>query len=95
MKEFNLPQQTFSKVSKRKNNDEREIRGMPILVIKDTSTGYVNANVVQRKGECGFATKCIVDFLNYLGHKKVILKSDQEESIMALKASVQREWQGE
>ena len=47
-----------------RNNDDREIRCMPILVIKDTTTGYINANVVPRKGECAFATKCVVDFLN-------------------------------
>ena len=57
-----------------RNNEDREIRGMPILVIKDTMTGYINANAVPRKGECGFATKCVVAVPNYLGYTKVILK---------------------
>ena len=47
-----------------RNREEREIRGMPIFVIKDTMTGYINANVVPRKGECGCATTCVFDFLN-------------------------------
>ena len=34
--------------------ENREIRGMPILVAKDTMTGYIIANVVPKKGECGF-----------------------------------------
>ena len=76
-----------------RRTEEREVRGMPILVLKDIMTGYINANVAQRKGECGFATTCVVDFLNYLGYKKVILTCDQEDSIMAVKTSVQRDRQ--
>ena len=38
-----------------RSKEEREIRGMPILVIKDNKTGYISANVVPRKGECNFA----------------------------------------
>ena len=78
-----------------RNKEEREMRGMPILVIKDTKTGYISANVVPRKGECNFATKCVVDFLEYLGYKKVMLKCDQEDSIMTVKKAAQREWQGD
>ena len=51
--------------------------------------------MVPRKGECAFATKCVVDFLNYLGYKKVILTCDQEDSIMLVKKSAQREWSGD
>ena len=42
---------------------ERTIRGMPILVIKDTSTGYLAAAVVPKKGECGYACKFLVNVL--------------------------------
>ena len=43
---------------------------MPILVIKDSKSGCIDANVVPRKGECGFATKCAVDLLEFLGYKR-------------------------
>ena len=47
--------------SRNKSDEEdQEMRGMPILVIKDSKSGCIDANVVPRKGECGFATKCAV-----------------------------------
>ena len=44
-----------------------EMRGMPILVIKDSKSGCIDAHVVTRKAECGFATKCAVEFMECLG----------------------------
>ena len=49
----------------------------------------------REKGECAFATKCVVDYLNYLGHKKVSLTCVQEDSIMSLKTSAKRKWNGD
>ena len=68
---------------------------MPILVINDSKSGCVDANVVTRKGACGFATKCAVEFLEFLGYKRINLKTDQEEAILTLKDSVKRDWDGE
>ena len=68
---------------------------MPILVIKDSKSCCIDANVVPRKGECGFATKCAVDFLEFLGYKRINLKTDQEDPILTLKASAKRDWDGE
>ena len=79
----------------RKEEEAAEMRGMPILVITDSKSGYIDANVVPRKGECGFATRCGVRFLEFLGYKRVNFKTDQEESILSLNDSIKREWNGE
>ena len=75
--------------------EEQEMRGMPILVIKDSKSGCIDANVVPRKGECGFATKCAVECLEFLGYRRINLKTDQEDPILTLKASAKRDWDGE
>ena len=65
------------------------------MAMKDTKTGYLAASVVPRKGECGYAAKTLTGFLDFVGYKKVILKSVQEEAILTLKKLVKREWSGE
>ena len=45
------------------DNGDTELRGMPILVIKDSKSGFIDANVVPQTGECVFATNCGVSLL--------------------------------
>ena len=71
---------------------EEEEKGMPTLVIKDESTKVIEAHIVPRKGGNNHAITTVVNVLNSLGHKKIILKSDQEPSIMKLKEAVKREF---
>ena len=74
-------------------NDKQEVikeenAGMPILAIKDRKTGMMQSRVVPAKGNDKFAIKRLVKDIELLGYNKVILKSDNESSILALKKSV-------
>ena len=64
---------------------------MPIIVMFDCHTGYVAANLVPKKGAIEFTIKRMIQDLDILGYKKLILKSDQEPAIIALKQAIKRE----
>ena len=64
-------------------NEERS--GMPILAIKDRKTGMMQSRVVPSKGNDKYAIKRLKKDLELLGYKKIILKSDNESSILSLK----------
>ena len=72
------------------DKEDKTIRGMPILVIKDNVSGYIAAQVVLCKGECGHAIELSIKFLDFLGYKRVVLKSDQEDNIKCLKDAIHR-----
>ena len=76
---------TYMIAEDNKDKEDKTIRGMPILVIKDTMSGYIAAQVVLNKGECGHAIEFAIQFLDFLGYKRIVLKTDQEESRMSLK----------
>ena len=65
---------------------------MPILVMKDSMSGSIDTNVAPHKGECGFATNCGVSFLEYIGNKRIHATTDQDEAILQIKGSINREW---
>ena len=74
-------------------NDKQEVvkeenAGMPILAIKDRKSGMIQSRVVPSKGNDKFAIKRLVKDIELLGYNKVILKSDNESSILALKKAV-------
>ena len=71
--------------------DGRAELGMPILVMKDGEAGMIFANVVPQKGVEGYAVKRLSKDIDSLGHKKVILKRDNEPAIVALKDVVRIE----
>ena len=69
---------------------------MPILVMKDlagsrTSTGMVFARVVQAKGAQAYAVKRTAMDIGLLGHRELVLKSDGEPAMVALKNAVKDE----
>eukprot|EP00435_Cladocopium_sp_Y103_P007713 s12_g2.t1 len=66
-------------------SDEDDERLRPILVMKDEKTQMVAATFVDSKGATPFAVKFAAAFLKNLGYRKVVLKSDGEHSIVALK----------
>ena len=77
----------------RRNKSSDEIEtvetlGMPILAIKDRKSGMIQSRVVPAKGAEKFAIKRLVKDLELLGYNKVVLKSDNEASIIALKKAV-------
>ena len=67
-----------------------EERAQPMLVIKDHRSKHVRATSVDAKGPTKFATNFCKEFLNCLGHRKLLLKSDNEPAILALKTSVKK-----
>jgi len=72
-------------------SDEDDERLRPILVVKDKRTQMVAATFVDSKGATPYAVKFAAAFLKNLGYRKVVLKSDGEHSIMALKEAAARE----
>ena len=65
---------------------DREEIVMNVLVAKCCKTKAVFAHCVKQKGadEEGFAVECLRRDLQWLGHTRVILKSDNEKAIVAL-----------
>ena len=72
-------------------SDEDNDRLRPILVVKDERTQMVAATFVDSKDATPYAVKFAAAFLKNLGYRKVVLKSDGEHSIMALKEAAARE----
>ena len=75
---------------------EEEEGGMPILVTCDLvtargGTGNIMARVVPAKGVNEYAVQAAANELTYLGHKELILKSDGEPAIVALKEAIKSE----
>ena len=72
------------------NQSEHEESGMPIMVTKDllncgTGTGMMSASVIVQKGVCAQATKRLSNEIGKLGHSELVLKSDGEPAMVALK----------
>ena len=61
---------------------------LKILSMVDVATGFGGSTVVEVKGAGGaagdYAVQWSLRFLRQLGHTKVTLQTDQEQSIMAL-----------
>ena len=66
-------------------------RVKPILVVKDERTQSLAATFVDSKGATPYAVKFAANFLKNLGHRKVVLKSDGEPSVVALKEAAAKE----
>ena len=64
---------------------------MPLVVVKDRKTRIVRARLVPQKGVNGYAVKVVSGIVERLGHLKIILKSDQEPAMLALKDAVRSE----
>ena len=71
-----------------KGDGEGEPKGNPILVMHCRDTKLTWSRVVLRKGVDPYSIKVLSDMIMFTGHKKVILKSDGEASIKALKEAV-------
>ena len=71
--------------------DKEEEKGMPIVVAKDNRTKMIMARVVPGEGLDSYAVETLKKIFERLGYKKVILKSDNEPAILALKEAVRQE----
>ena len=61
----------------------------------DARTKGIYAHSTERKGVCPGACKLIVDELDRLGYRKIVLKSDGEPALVAFTDSLTRAWNGE
>jgi len=71
--------------------DEEAEEGMPILVMHDRASKTIFADVVPATGLNPYAVARMKANLESLGYKRVVIKTDQEPAIMALKEAVVRE----
>ena len=67
----------------------------PLLVFYDARTKGIYAHSPERKGTCPGACRLIVDDLNRLGYRKIVLKSDGEPALVTFTESLIRAWNGE
>ena len=65
-----------------------EEKGSPILAGIDAKSGTMFAQVVPEKGIHSYAVKRLSQEIRRMGYQKIVLKSDQEPAIMALKGAV-------
>ncbi len=63
----------------------------PIIVAKDNKTKMVMAKVAPRTGAQESVLEVVRKFVEQVGHDKVIMKSNGEPAILALKEAVRRE----
>lgn len=68
--------------------DEESLQSMPTLNMIDRHTNYFHCEIVPRKGADQHAATTLKNFIENTGYTKIILKSDQESSILALIALV-------
>ena len=70
---------------------KRTDKGRPILVLKVSRSEVAPARVVPKKGKYQYAIKRLQKDIANPGYKKLILRSDNEVAIIALKQAVKRE----
>ena len=61
-----------------------------LVVMKDSMSKAICANVVPRKGDHEYAVMRAVQDIRSLGYKRIILKSDQEPALLKLKEGIVR-----
>ena len=75
-------------MSGKKDDEDDSTKGNPILVMHCRDTKLTSSRVVLKKGVDPYSIKVITDMILFTGHKRVILKSDGETPITALKEAV-------
>ena len=64
--------------------EEEAATSLKVLVVYDSATKCVFAQAVARKGAEPYTVQCVVDDIVWLGHCKVIVRSDNEPAMIAL-----------
>ncbi len=75
----------------RSEQEREEEKGMPIVVLKDERTKMITAKAVPSKGVDAHAVDSVRKALEQLGHKSILMKSDNEPAMLAMKEAVRRE----
>eukprot|EP00435_Cladocopium_sp_Y103_P036193 s510_g9.t1 len=71
-------------------DDQEREHELPSLQVKDEHSGMMWSSVVPAKGADQFAVDFLLGVLTECGYKRIILKSDNEPAIKALKSKVQQ-----
>ena len=72
----------------KKGDGKDEEKGNPILVMHCRGTKLTWSRVVLKKGVDPYSVKVGCDMIAFTGHKTVMLKSDGESAITALKDAI-------
>jgi thiol-disulfide isomerase/thioredoxin len=71
-------------------------RSLPVMIVKDRRSKAIASVPVPAKGiEHPYPAKKLLKILDLLGYKRVLMKTDQEPSIVALVKAVKDGWSGE
>ncbi len=70
---------------KERHGEDTKREEMPFIAVKDRLSKKVWAFIVKEKGVNPFAVKKLAKILSGTGYRRVIIKSDQEPSVMSLK----------
>ncbi len=71
--------------------EKEEEKGMPIVVAKSNRTQMILATAAPSKGVADYAVEIAKKMAERLGYKKIILRSDNEPAILALKEAARSE----
>ena len=63
------------------------------LVVHDSRSGGIYGIHVDRKGVNARVQAKLLEILNMLGYRRIVLKSDQEPSVIAMRRAVQQLWE--
>ena len=69
--------------------EEDDQESMPIMVLSDQKTEMTFSSLVPKKGVHAYAIMCVCSDLSYLGHERIVLRSDGEPALRSLKEVVQ------
>ena len=70
-------------------------RGPPSIVLVDDKSGMLKSSVLKQKGVEEWSIKVVKKYVESLGYKKVVMKNDNENAIMALRDEVKKHLQVE
>jgi hypothetical protein len=70
----------------RSEQEKKQEKGMPIIVANDNKTNVIMAKVVPSKGGDNHALERVEKMVEHLGYRKVIMRSDSEQAILAKEA---------
>ncbi len=75
----------------RSEEEKEEENGVPTIVAKDKQTKTTMARVAPSEGADSHAEETVKKMVERLGYQKIIMKSDNEPAILALKEAARRE----
>ena len=74
---------------------EGDEKCLPCLAARDLTSRMTSDTVVQAKGVNKHVIEHLTDFVDHLGYKRIILRSDQEASIVDLCNAFKTHWSGD